>query len=105
MKRRLTWLPFVLVMPVVVAAERDYMLLVDSGWSPQKARCVLPNSLKTEIVMTANLREWRHVLTLRCSKAAHPQTRELMIPLAEEFKRLLPVFFEDITRASPSLED
>lgn len=81
---------------LMARAEESYKLLLNSGWSPQQARSVLPNSLKTEIVMTANLREWRHVLTLRCSRAAHPQMRELMIPLAEELKRLLPVFFEDI---------
>jgi thymidylate synthase (FAD) len=77
-------------------AERTYIKLLSLDWSPQQARSVLPNSLKTEIVMTANLREWMHVFNLRCSKAAHPQIRELMIPLLEEVKTLVPVIFDDI---------
>lgn len=64
--------------------------------SPQQARYFLPNGLKTEIVMTCNLREWRHVLKLRTSKAAHPDMRALMIPLLIELKSLIPVIFDDI---------
>jgi thymidylate synthase (FAD) len=64
--------------------------------SPQQARYFLPNGLKTEIVMTCNLREWMHIFKLRTSKAAHPQMRELMIPLLEEMKTLIPVIFDDI---------
>lgn len=77
-------------------AEIRYFKLLKLGASPQEARSVLPNSLKTEVVMTANVREWRLIFQLRTSKAAHPQMRELMIPLLEEMKGLLPVFFEDI---------
>ena len=77
-------------------AEIDYKDLLDLGWSPQQARSVLPNSLKTEIIMTANLREWMHVFKLRTSKAAHPQMRELMVPLLEKVKTLVPVIFDDI---------
>ena len=77
-------------------SEQCYNSLIEAGVSPQIARSVLPNSLKTEIVVTANLREWRHILKLRTSKAAHPQMRELMIPLLEEFKKLVPVIFDDI---------
>jgi len=77
-------------------AERMYATLRQHEWSPQQARSVLPNALKTEIVMTANIREWRHVLKLRTSKAAHPQMQELMQPLLTELKSALPVFFEDI---------
>jgi thymidylate synthase (FAD) len=69
---------------------------VQKGWTPQQARSVLPNSLKTEIVMTANLREWRHVFKLRTAPAAHPQMREIMIPLLAEFKKLVPVVFDDV---------
>ena len=76
-------------------AEVKYKTL-NSEWSPQQARSVLPNSLKTEIVMTANLREWMHIFSLRTSKAAHPQMRELMIPLLEEMKTLVPVIFDNI---------
>ena len=80
----------------MASAEVDYSLLLNEGWSPQQARSVLPNSLKTEIVMTANFREWRHVFTLRCSKAAHPQMRELMIPLLIKCQGIIPVIFDDI---------
>lgn len=76
--------------------EQTYIALLKSGWSPQQARSVLPNSTKTEIVITANVREWRHIFTLRCSKAAHPQMREVMIPLHKEMKQLIPVIFDDI---------
>lgn len=78
-------------------AELSYQDLLYFGWSPQQARSVLPNSLKTEIVVTANFREWRHIFKLRCSKAAHPQMREIMIPLLKECRDLIPVIFEDIT--------
>lgn len=80
----------------MLEAEGLYIRLLKEGWSPQQARSVLPNSLKTEIVMTANLREWRHVLKLRTSKAAHPQMRELMIPLLNELTKQIPVVFDDI---------
>ena len=77
-------------------AEKGYMDLLDLGWTPQQARSVLPNSTKTEIVVTANFREWRHIFKLRCSKAAHPQMREIMIPLHAKCKELIPVIFDDI---------
>lgn len=76
--------------------EDGYNKLIELGATPQEARSVLPNSLKTEIVMTMNLREWRHFFTLRTSKAAHPQMREVAIPLLEEFKKSIPVIFDDI---------
>jgi thymidylate synthase (FAD) len=79
------------------ACEESYLELLSIGWTPQQARSVLPNSLKTEIVMTANFREWRHVFKLRCSPSAHPQMREIMIPLLEKCKELIPVVFDDIT--------
>jgi thymidylate synthase (FAD) len=77
-------------------AEDSYLDLLRSGQSPQQARSVLPNSLKTEIVCTANLREWRHILWLRASMAAHPQMREVMVPLLAELKSRIPVVFDDI---------
>ena len=78
-------------------AEASYIALLEAGWSPQQARSVLPNSLKTEIVCTANLREWRHILKLRTSPAAHPQIREIMNPLLDELQnRRVPVIFDDI---------
>jgi len=76
--------------------EKIYLWMIEHGASPQEARSVLPNSLKTEIVMTANLREWRHFLRLRTSKAAHPQMRELAVPLLLDLKKRIPVVFDDI---------
>lgn len=77
-------------------AEDWYFNLLEQGLTPQEARCVLPNSLKTEVVMTANYREWRHILDLRCDAAAHPQMRELMKPLLIELHDRIPVVFDDI---------
>jgi len=76
--------------------ETAYIQLLNNGWSPQQARSILPNSLKTEIVTTCNIREWRHILNLRCSKAAHPQIREIMLSLLKEFHEKIPVLFDDI---------
>ncbi|MFP4035206.1 MAG: FAD-dependent thymidylate synthase [Desulfovermiculus sp.] len=79
-------------------AEEAYMQLLDQGASPQQARAVLPNSLKTEVVMTANLREWRHVFRLRCQKAAHPQIREVMLGLLADLQKRIPVLFDDLAQ-------
>jgi len=77
--------------------EDTYLHMVNNlGATPQEARSVLPNSIKTEVIMTCNLREWRHVLKLRTSKAAHPQMREVMIPLLETLQEQIPVVFDDI---------
>jgi len=78
------------------ACEKAYNALIEAGATPQEARSVLPNSLKTEIVVTCNLREWRHFFKLRTSKRAHPQIREIAIPLLKEFQRRIPVIFDDI---------
>lgn len=78
------------------AAEAAYFSLLDWGCTPQEARAVLPNSLKTEVVMTANLREWRHFFKLRCSPAAHPQMREVATPLLATMQKKLPIVFDDI---------
>lgn len=77
-------------------AEKAYMKLIELGATAQEARSVLPNSLKTEIVMTMNLREWRHFFKLRTSNAAHPQMREIARPMLDEFKKRIPVIFDDI---------
>jgi len=79
-------------------AEQSYKNLIKRGWRPEQARSVLPNSLKTEIVAKANLREWMHIFSLRCSKKAHPQIRELMLPLLKEVQSIIPVIFEDILK-------
>lgn len=86
-------------MTMMLLVENYYTALIHSGWSPQQARSVLPNSLKTEIVATANFREWRHIFKLRALGKAgkpHPQMLEVMIPLLEEVKTLVPVVFEDL---------
>lgn len=81
---------------LVEHSELAYNYLIKRGATPQQARSVLPNSLKTEIVTTMNIREWRHVLRLRTSEAAHPQMREIMCKLLDELKQALPVLFGDI---------
>jgi len=77
-------------------AETSYFKLLEYGALPQEARSVLPTSLKTEIVVTMNIREWRHFFKLRTEIVAHPQMRELTIPLLAELKTLIPVVFDDI---------
>lgn len=80
----------------MLQAETSYNELRKIGWKPEQARSVLPNSLKTELVMTANLREWQHILKLRTAQAAHPQMRELMVALLAELKQRVPVIFDGI---------
>ena len=75
----------------------NFLIRCPNKWQPQQARSVLPNSLKTEIVVTANLREWRTIFKQRAAKAAHPQMRELVCPLLDELKTVIPVVFDDIT--------
>lgn len=76
--------------------EDNYMRLLQCGAKPQEARSILPNSLKTELVMTMNLREWRHFFRLRTDMAAHPQMRQLALMILEEFKCRIPIVFDDI---------
>jgi thymidylate synthase (FAD) len=76
-------------------AERTYQNMLRT-MRPEQARDVLPNATKTAIVIMANVREWRHVLTLRTSPQAHPQMRALMLPLLEELTEKYPVLFGDI---------
>lgn len=80
-------------------AETAYKNMLGAGATPQEARAVLPNSLKTEVVMTANLREWRHFFSLRaCGSTGkpHPQMLEVAVPLLKEVKSLIPVVFDDL---------
>jgi thymidylate synthase (FAD) len=81
----------------MAAAEVEYHHQVKTlKQSPQEARAVLPNSTKTEVVVSSNLRQWRNVFKLRVASNAHPQMREVMIPLFEQFKAHLPEFYADI---------
>ena len=77
-------------------AELTYNYLIGQGWKPEQARSVLPNSLKTEIIVTMNLTSWRNFFKKRTDLKAHPQMREISVPLLAEFQRLVPVVFEDI---------
>lgn len=80
-------------------AEKDYMYLLNGGWLPQQARSVLPNSLKTEIVITQNIRQWRDFFKLRAlgvSGKPHPQMLEITVPMLQAFKDLIPVLFDDL---------
>ena len=77
-------------------AEKHYMKIIELGATPQIARSVLPNSTKTEITITTNYREWRNLFKLRVPATAHPQMREVTIPLLKELKNRLPIIFDDI---------
>jgi len=76
--------------------EAAYLRMRGEGARPEQARSVLPNSLACRLNMTANFRSWRNVFTLRCAKAAHPQMRQVMVPLRDEFIRRWPEFFDDL---------
>lgn len=80
----------------LIGAEDSYIAMTECGVTPQMARSVLPNSLKAEIVVTANYREWRHILDLRAAAEAHPQIRALMKDLLIELHKRIPVIFDDI---------
>lgn len=77
-------------------AELSYLEALRLGDKPEQAREILPHAIKTEIVMTANLREWRHIFDLRCSKKAHPQMRVLMIDCLRGFAQEIPVVFASL---------
>lgn len=76
-------------------AEKTYLEMISQGVRPEEARSVLPNSLKTEIVMTMNLREWRHFFRLRTAAAAHPQMRQVATLICAEFKANIPIVFDE----------
>ena len=78
------------------SCEKAYFDMLELGATPQEARSVLPNSLKTEIVITMNLRSWRNFFRLRCDVAAHPQMREVACIALDIFKEKLPIFFSDL---------
>lgn len=75
-------------------AEIAYMDMMENGATAQEARALLPNSVKTELVMTANIREWRHFLKLRTSPAAHPQMRQVACMLEQLLQSEYPALFE-----------
>lgn len=77
-------------------SEKHYLRMIELGATPQIARSVLTNSTKTCIIITANYREWRNIFSLRSPISAHPQMREVIIPLLKDVQTKLPVFFDDI---------
>lgn len=81
---------------VMKEIEKNYNRLIEIGAKPEEARSILPNSLKTELVITMNLREWRHFFQLRTTQRAHPQIRQIAIPLLDKLKERVPVVFDDI---------
>ena len=93
---------FALWKETMQSIEDSYVKLISLGAKPEEARSILPNSVKTEIMVTMNLREWRHFFKLRTAERAHPQIREVAIPLLNELKGLVPVIFDDINGADAS---
>jgi thymidylate synthase (FAD) len=79
----------------IEAAEKHYTDLILCGARPEEARSVLPNALASEIVITYNMREWRHFLYMRGAKGAHPQIREIAVMMLDELKDYVPIIFED----------
>jgi thymidylate synthase (FAD) len=78
------------------SCEIAYQDAIEAGWIPQQARSVLPNALKTEIVITGNLREWRHFFKLRCAKSAHPQMQEVANMVLDDIRKRISVIFEGL---------
>ena len=86
-------------------AEAHYRALIGSGCAPQIARSVFPNALSSRIVVTGNLRNWRHFFLMRTTKEAHPQMREIAIPLLEEFQERIPLLYADIIPMDRQIEN
>jgi thymidylate synthase (FAD) len=89
----------------IYEAESAYKRLLKKGWRPQEARSVFPNALSSKIIVTMNLRTWRHFFLMRTSKEAHPQMRQVTIPLLNEFQRIVPVLYEDIVPESRQVDN
>ena len=78
------------------SAETEYFAMLQWGARPQEARSVLPNALASTLIVSGNLRNWRHLLLMRTSRETHPDFRRVTIPLLEEFKQLIPILYDDI---------
>jgi thymidylate synthase (FAD) len=89
----------------ISTVEDKYKQLLAKGWRPQEARSVFPNALSSKIIVTMNLRTWRHFFLMRTSKEAHPQMRQVTIPLLADFQRLVPVLYEDIVPESRQVDN
>jgi len=84
----------------IKCAEEYYKYLIVNGWRPQEARSVLPNALASRLIVTGNLRNWRHFFIMRTTAEAHPQMRQVTIPLLKEFQQSFPLLFDDIVPLS-----
>lgn len=89
---------------VITTCEQGYKQAIERGIKPQIARSVFPNALASKIVMTGNLRSWRHFLVMRTTAESHPQMREVTIPLLEQFQKSIPILYEDIVPRSKQSE-
>lgn len=76
--------------------EKQYLLMSNNNATPDQMRMILPHSTASEVTMTSNIREWKHILELRCSNKAHPSVQQVMIPLLLHFKEKMPDIFEDV---------
>lgn len=88
--------PYIEWVAIMEDIEETYLRMIAYGAKPEEARSVLPNSLKTEIVMTMNIREWRHFFKMRLSHRAHPQMREVAEIILKEFQSRIPLLFDNI---------
>lgn len=76
--------------------EDKYITMSNAGCKPDELRMILPHSTAAQVTMTCNIREWRHILSLRCAPMTHPAIRQLLIPLLLKFKEDMPELFNDI---------
>lgn len=89
----------------IATCEDEYRNLLSLKWSPQNARSVFPNALASKIIITYNLRMWRHFFLMRTSKEAHPQMRQVTIPLLAQFQQEIPILFDDIIPGSRQIDN
>lgn len=89
----------------IEAAEESYKELIKGGASPQIARSVLPNALASRIIVTGNLRNFRHLFLMRTTKETHPQFRQVMLPLLEEFQKKIPLLYADIEPGARQIDN
>lgn len=104
-KRHITDSQYTTWLCAMQEAESRYLLMVGDGASPQMARSMLPNSLKTEVNVAGNAREWRHFFSLRAAKPAHPQMREVACPLLRHLRFNVPVLFDDVGDVEADLNE
>lgn len=86
-------------------AERTYLELLTMGWRPQEARSVLPNATAATLAMTNNLRSWRLFFLMRTTKETHPDVRQIAFPMLEEFKRIVPILYDDIVPGTRQVDN